>query len=68
MLSTIAFTCLTFCTGALSWFGVLFVERALKVRKEHHLDGFDSDIREEEYKKHLFMKLESHKSLILLPV
>ena len=45
MFSTIAFTCLTFCTGALSWFGPLFVENALKVRIEQHLEGFEDDIK-----------------------
>ena len=49
MLSTAAFTCLTFCTGALSWFGPNFVENALKVRQEHHLEGYESDIKVEEY-------------------
>ena len=48
MLSTAAFTCLTFCTGALSWFGPEFVENALKVRKEHQLNGFENDIEVEE--------------------
>jgi len=44
MLSTAAFTCLTFCTGALSWFGPELVENALKVRKQHQLDGYENDI------------------------
>jgi hypothetical protein len=48
MLSTAAFTCLTFCTGALSWFGPELVENALKVRQEHQLDGFENDIKVEE--------------------
>jgi hypothetical protein len=43
VLSTIAFTCLTFCTGALSWWGPLFLENALKVRAEHQLEGFEND-------------------------
>ena len=49
MLSTFAFTCLTYCTGALSWFGPLFVENALRVRIEHQLDGFENDISENKY-------------------
>jgi len=44
MLSTIAFTSLTFCTGALSWFGPEFVENALSVRMEHQLPGYENDI------------------------
>ena len=48
MLSTAAFTCLTFCTGALSWFGPNFVMTALKVREEYQLDGYENDIKEEE--------------------
>ena len=48
MLSTIGFTCLTFCTGALSWFGPLFLENALDVRDEHHLEGYEDDIEKDE--------------------
>ena len=54
MLSTAAFTCLTFCTGALSWFGPELVENALKVRQEHQLDGFENDIKVEEYVHSIF--------------
>jgi len=43
MLSTLAFTCLTFCTGALSWFGPYFIEKGLKVRQQNHLDGYEND-------------------------
>ena len=48
MLSTIGFTCLTFCTGALSWFGPLFLENALDLRDEHHLEGYEDDIEKDE--------------------
>ena len=48
MLSTLAFTCLTFCTGALSWFGPLFMEDALKVRKQFQLEGYENDIATDE--------------------
>ena len=48
MFSTAAFTCLTFCTGALSWFGPNFVMTALKVRKEYQLEGYENDIKEDE--------------------
>lgn len=43
MFSTVAFTCLTYCTGALSWFGPTYVEKALLVRQEHSLEGFADD-------------------------
>ena len=29
LLSTLAFTCVTFCTGALSWWGPVYIEKAL---------------------------------------
>lgn len=29
VLSTLAFTCVTFCTGALSWWGPVYIEKAL---------------------------------------
>jgi len=48
MFSTAAFTCLTFCTGALSWFGPNFVMTALKVRKEYQLEGYENDIKEDD--------------------
>ena len=40
---------LTFCTGALSWFGPEFVENALTVRKEHQLPGYEDDIDKDMY-------------------
>ena len=43
MLSTLAFTCLTFCTGALSWFGPYFIEKGLLVRQQNQLDGYEND-------------------------
>ena len=49
MLSTLAFTCLTFCTGALSWFGPYFIEKGLKVRQQNHLDGYENDFSTDEY-------------------
>ena len=48
MLSTMAFTCLTFCTGALSWFGPNFIENGLKIRKNYTLDGYEDDFDTEE--------------------
>ena len=48
MLSTLAFTCLTFCTGALSWFGPNFIENGLKIREYYHLDGSEDDFETEE--------------------
>ena len=49
MLSTMAFTCLTFCTGALSWFGPDFIENGLKVRKQYQLDGYENDFDTNRY-------------------
>ena len=48
MLSTMAFTCLTFCTGALSWFGPNFIENGLKIREYYHLDGSEDDFSTDE--------------------
>jgi hypothetical protein len=39
VLSTLAFTCLTFCVGALSWWGPSFVENAIRLREEQNLPG-----------------------------
>ena len=39
VLSTLAFTCLTFCVGALSWWGPSFVEYGIKLRQEHNLSS-----------------------------
>ena len=36
MISTLAFTCVTFCTGALSWWGPVFIEKALYTVPEEH--------------------------------
>merc|ERR1719244_1079776 len=32
--STLAFTCVTFCTGALSWWGPVYIQNGLKTMKE----------------------------------
>ncbi len=45
VLSTLAFTCLTFCVGALSWWGPSFVENAIRLRKEQQLET-DIDVEE----------------------
>jgi len=37
VLSTLAFTCLTFCVGALSWWGPSFIENVIKMREEHNM-------------------------------
>ena len=45
-LTTVAFTCLTFTTGALSWWGPLYVEDAIRVREVY---GLESPIGTDEY-------------------
>lgn len=35
LLSTLAFTCVTFCTGALSWWGPVYIEKALLTLPAH---------------------------------
>jgi len=40
--STLAFTCVTFCTGALSWWGPDFIKSGLKTMKEEDR-GIDED-------------------------
>merc|ERR1719150_3657976 len=34
ILSTLGFTCVTFCTGALSWWGPIFIQRGLETQPE----------------------------------
>ena len=36
MFSTLAFTCVTFCTGALSWWGPAYISNGLKTMPEEH--------------------------------
>lgn len=35
VLSTLAFTCVTFCTGALSWWGPKYIEKGMETMAEH---------------------------------
>ena len=48
ILSTLAFTSLTFCTGVLSWWGPHFIEDGLQVRIDSGLNQ-PSDLKVERY-------------------
>ncbi len=46
VLTTLAFTSLTFCTGSLAWWAPSYMEDAIKVRES---EGLDSPIGTDEY-------------------